>query len=150
VRSLPPEPRACWEAFSSIFRADTIEGNTETLQGLLGPLAQCGNISDPTVLHRASRILIGFKPLVKTWATMPTYYWKRKEKHQLLAEVLPSIVGLLLPVWGAAAEAVKTAPHAPDIQAKLELLRLGTVCLRDMLREVLLHPIQRRSQPNPI
>ena len=105
------------QAFATIFRSDTIEGNQELLQGLLTPLAQCSQVADPVNLQRAKRILMGFKPVVKLWATMPTYYWKRAEKHKLLADVLPSVLSqLLVPVWTSALEALASGitPETPD------------------------------------
>ena len=123
------------QALAAIFRTDTLEGNQELLRGLLGPLAHCSQVADPANLVRAKRILMGFKPLVKLWATMPTYYWKRYEKHKLLAEVLPAVLSqLLLPLWNSAVAALASGitPETPD---RLEVVRLCTVCVRDMLRE---------------
>jgi len=66
---------------------------------------------------------------------MPTYYWKRAEKHKLLAELIPSVVGqLLLPLWSASLEALASG-LGPETEDRLQVVRLCTVCVRDMLRE---------------
>lgn len=92
-------------------------------------------MADPANLQRAKRILIGFKPVVKLWACMPTYYWKRTEKHKLLAEVLPSVLSqLLLPLWNSGIEALASG-ISPETADRLEVVRMCTVCVRDMLRE---------------